>query len=213
MLAGAPVPRPFPSPGRTIPANGSEAGSVSTAPGSGADFLRYLDMLEEHETGGNCFARPTGSSAIGCYQMTSAALMDAGLKDAEGDWLDNPWGIDSDDEFRSNRGAQAAAMLRYTMTNWSRVEPCLRDVIGTNVDGIALDQGALVAGAHLLGPTGLVRFVRCGLQARCIPSPVANLNGGGHKLRAHAIRRMSAASGLRILESRVGASSRCALQT
>ena len=186
---------------------------VSTVAGSGADFRRYLDMLEQAETNGNCHASPFGSTAIGCYQMTSAALMDAGLKDAEGDWLDNPWGIDSDDEFRANRHAQATAMLRYTATNWRTVEPCLRDLIGSTVGGIALDQGALVAGAHLLGPTGLVRFVRCGLQAHCIPSPVAELNGGGHKLRAHAVLRMSAASGLRVLESRGGTGSRCALRT
>ena len=192
--------------------NGSEANPVSTAPGGGADFPRYLEMVEEVETGGDCSASPAGSSAIGCYQMTDAALMDAGLKDAAGDWLHNPWGIDSDDEFRRNRRAQAAAMLRYTTTNWRRLEPCLRDLIGTTVGGIALDQGALVAGAHLLGPTGLVRFVRCGLRAHCIPPPVAELNGGGHKLRAHAIRQMRAASGLRVLESQAGTGSRCGLR-
>ena len=213
VLTNAPVPRPFPSPAGTAVENRTEAGTASTVPGSGADFFRYLEIVEQVETGGDCLARPAGSSAIGCYQMTSAALMDAGLKDVEGDWLDNPWGIDSDDEFRRNRRAQAAAMLRYTTANWQRLEPCVRDLIGTTVGGIALDQGALVAGAHLLGPTGLVRFVRCGLQAHCFPPPVAALNGGGHKLRAHATRHMSAASGLRVLESQAGTGSRCALQT
>lgn len=212
-LAGAPVPRPFPSPSGALVENGSEAHPVATVPGSGADFLRYLRILEQDETGGNCFASPSGSSAIGCYQMTSAALMDAGLKDAEGDWLDNPWGIDSDDEFQGNRHAQAAAMLRYTTANWQRLEPCVRDLIGTTVGGVALDQGALVAGAHLLGPTGLVRFVRCGLRAHCIPTPVAELNGGGYKLRAVAIRRMSAAQGLRVLEWPGGRGGRCGLRT
>lgn len=213
VLVGAPVPRPFPSPSGVAVENGSETHLVANAPGSGADFPRYLRILEESETGGNCFASPSGSSAIGCYQMTSAALMDAGLKDAEGDWLDNPWGIDSDDEFQGNRRAQAAAMLRYTTANWQRLEPCVRDLIGTSVGGVALDQGALVAGAHLLGPTGLVRFVRCGLQAHCIPTPVAELNGGGHKLRTAAIRRMSAAQGLRVLEWPGGRGSRCGLRT
>ena len=213
VLTDAPVPRPFPSPSWAAVENGAEPHPVLTVPGSGADFSRYLEILEETETGGDCFASPTGSSAIGCYQMTSAALMDAGLKDAAGDWLDNPWGIDSDDEFRSNRRAQATAMLRYTTVNWRRLEPCVRDLIGTTVGGVALDQGALVAGAHLLGPTGLVRFVRCGLQAHCIPSPVAQLNGGGHKLRAVAVRRMSTAQGLRVLESPGGRGSRCGLRT
>lgn len=213
MLVGAPVPRPFPSPGGAGVENGWDARPASSMPGSGADFPRYLQILEETETGGNCFASPSGSSAIGCYQMTSAALMDAGLKDAAGDWLDNPWSIDSDDEFQSNRHAQAAAMLRYTTANWRRLEPCVRELIGTTVGGVALDQGALVAGAHLLGPTGLMRFVRCGLQAHCIPRPVARLNGGGHNLRAVAIRRMSAAQGLRVLELPGGRGSRCGLRT
>lgn len=210
-LAGAPVPRPFPSPSRVVIEDGARpAGAV---PGSGADFLRYLEMLEEVETGGDCFARPAGSSALGCYQMTRAALRDAGLKDAAGDWLDNPWGIDSDDEFQGNRPAQADAMLRYTTANWLRLEPCVRDLIGATVGGVALDHGALVAGAHLLGPTGLVRFVRCGLHARCLPPPAAKLNGGGQRLRADALRRMRAAQGLRILKSPGAAGARCRLPT
>ena len=212
-MAGAPVPRPFTSPSRAAVENGRGENPASTPARGGADFARYLEILEETETGGDCFASPTGSSALGCYQMTEAALMDAGFKDADGDWLDNPWGIDSDDEFRGNRRAQAAAMLRYTTANWRRLEPCVRELIGTTVGGIALDQGALVAGAHLLGPTGLMRFVRCGLQAHCIPRPVAQLNGGGHNLRAVAIRRMSAAQGLRVLELPGGRSSRCGLRT
>ncbi|MCE2540841.1 MAG: hypothetical protein J4G16_10775 [Acidobacteria bacterium] len=168
-------------------------------------------MLEEVETGGNCFARPAGGSAIGCYQMTRAALRDVGFKNAAGDWLDNEWDVDSDDEFQRNRRAQDAAMLRYTTNNWLQVEPCVRDLIGRTVGGVALDQAALVAGAHLLGATGLVRFVRCGLRTRCISPEAAAANGGGRNLRANAIRRMRAARGLRVLGSTAGSGSRCGL--
>ena len=168
-------------------------------------------MLEEVETGGNCFARPTGGSAIGCYQMTRAALRDVGFKNAAGDWLGNEWDVDSDDEFQRNRRAQDAAMLRYTTNNWLQVEPCVRDLIGRTVGGVALDQAALVAGAHLLGATGLVRFVRCGLRTRCISPEAAAANGGGRNLRANAIRRMRAARGLRVLGSTAGSGSRCGL--
>lgn len=169
-------------------------------------------MVEQVETGGNCFARPAGGSALGCYQMTHAALIDAGLKDARGDWLDNAWGIDSDDEFQRNRRAQDAAMLRYTTNNWLALEPCVRDLIGATVRGVALDQAALVAGAHLLGVTGLVRFIRCGLHARCLSPQAVALNGGRRHLREIAIRRMTAARGLRILAPTAGSSSRCALR-
>ena len=164
------------------------------------------------ETGGDCLARPAGGSALGCYQMTRAALVDAGIKDASGHWRDNPWGVDSDDEFRRDRRAQDAAMLRYTARNWLRLEPCVRDLIGETVGGVALDQAALLAGAHLLGATGVLRFVRCGLHARCLSREVGAGNGGRHNLRASALRRMQAARGLRVLAPSRGTSSRCGLR-
>ena len=209
--AGA-APRPFP----TAPPAGVETRSDAPAasPGgwSGADFPRYLALVEEVETGGDCLARPAGGSALGCYQMTRAALVDAGFKDAAGDWRDNPWDIDSDDEFQRNRRAQDAAMLQYTARNWLTLEPCVRDLIGKTVGGVALDQAALVAGAHLLGATGVVRFVRCGLHARCLPPEVAAGNGGRRHLRASALRRMRAARGLRVLAPAGGAGSGCGLR-
>ena len=210
---GAPVPRPFPSPSNPATAPPPEARPAPLAPSSGgSDFVRYLAMLEELETGGNCFARPAAGSAMGCYQMTRAALRDVGLKDAAGDWLDNEWDIDSDEEFQRNRRAQATAVLRYTTNNWLQLEPCLGDLIGRTVGGVTLDQGALVAGAHLLGATGLIRFVRCGLRARCISSAAAALNGDRSLLRAHAVRRMHAARGLRVLAASAGPGSRCGLR-
>ena len=209
---GAPVPQPFPSPPGPVIDTGSEAPPDSTARRSGTDFPRYLEIVEQVETGGDCSARPAGSSAIGCYQMTRAALIDAGLQDAAGHWLDNAWGITSDDEFQTNRRAQDTAMLGYTTKNWLRLEPCVRDLIGTTVGGVALDQAALVAGAHLLGATGLVRFLRCGLEARCIAPETAARNGGGHNLRKSAVRRMHAVHGLSVLASTAGSGSSCGLR-
>ena len=206
----APVPRPFPSPS-AIDAD-SRTHAYPTERRGGADFPRYLAMVEEVETGGDCFASPPGGTAVGCYQMTRAALMDAGFKDAAGDWLANAWNVDSDDEFRGNRRAQDAAMLRYTTNNWMRLEPCVRHLLGTRVGGVALDQGALVAGAHLLGATGLVRFLRCGLQAHCIAPEIAAANGGAGNLRATAVRRMTAAHGLRVLASTADSGSQCRLR-
>ena len=196
---GAPIPRPFPAPTGAVSGADAAARPGSPAAGSGTDFRRYLDMVEKVETGGDCFARPARGSAIGCYQMTDAALMDAGLKDTRGRWLRNAWGIDSDHEFQTNRRAQDAAMLRYTTNNWLTLEPCVRDLVGARVRGVVLDQAALLAGAHLLGASGLVRFVRCGLHARCVSPQAAAANGGRRHLREVAIRRMTAARGLRIL--------------
>lgn len=211
---GAPVPRPFPSPSApeidTAP-DAHPAPAAAVAPAAAADFPLYLAMLEEVETGGDCLARPPGGSAIGCYQMTHAALRDVGFKNATGDWLDNAWGVDSDGEFQRNRRAQREAMLRYTANNWLQVAPCVKDLIGRTVGGVVLDQAALVSGAHLLGASGLVRFVRCGLRARCVSPEAAASNGGSRRLRANAVRRMRAAYGLRVLASTAGSGSRCRL--
>ena len=87
----------------------------------------------------------------------------------------------------------------------------MRDLIGETVGGVALDQAALLAGAHLLGATGVVRFVRCGLHARCLSREVGAGNGGRRNLRASALRRMQAARGLRVLAPSRGTSSRCGL--
>ena len=215
---GTPVPRPFPLPAGAVTDRAGGPGrqvSTSTARWSGGpDFPRYLALVEEAETGGDCLARPAGGSALGCYQMTRAALVDAGFNDAAGGWLDNPWGIDSDDAFRRDRRAQEAAMLRYTAKNWRELEPCVRDLTGRTVGGVVLDQAALVAGAHLLGATGLVRFVRCGLDEHCVSPRMADLNGGPRRLRANAVRRMLAAQGLRVLASTstAGPGARCALR-
>ena len=214
---GTPVPRPFPSPAGAVTDAAGGLGRpvpVSTARRSGPDFPRYLALVEKVETGGDCLARPVGGSALGCYQLTRAALVDAGLNDAAGGWVDNPWGIDSDDAFQRDRGAQDAAMLRYTAKNWLQLEPCVRDLMGRTVGGVTLDQAALVAGAHLLGATGVVRFVRCGLHERCVSPRMAARNGGPRRLRANAVRRMLAAQGLRVLASAspAGPGARCALR-
>lgn len=215
---GTPVPRPFPSPAGAVTDRTGGPGRpvpLSTARWGGPDFPRYLALVEEVETGGDCLAKPAGGSALGCYQLTRAALVDAGFNDAAGRWLDNPWGIDSGDAFQRNRGAQDAAMLRYTAKNWLKLEPCVRDLMGRTVGGVALDQAALVAGAHLLGAAGLVRFVRCGLHEHCFPPRTAALNGGPRRLRANAVRRMLAAQGLRVLASTstAGSGARCALRS
>jgi hypothetical protein len=209
---GAPVPRPFPTTTPAVVETGADARAAPPGRWSGADFPRYLALVEEVETGGDCLARPAGGSALGCYQMTRAALVDAGFKDAAGGWRDNPWGVDSDDEFLRSRRAQDAAMLQYTARNWLRLEPCVQDLIGRTVGGVTLDQAALVAGAHLLGATGVVRFVRCGLHARCLSREVGAGNGGRDNLRASALRRMQAARGLRVLAPSGRTGSRCRLR-
>ena len=203
------APQPFPSPDRPVVQR--PAGAFTSARG-GPDFPRYLRMVAAVESGGNCLVRHAGSSAIGCYGMTRAALVDAGLKDRRGRWRDNAWGIDSDDEFRRNRRAQDAAMLQYTAKNWRVLEPCMRDVMGRKIAGVVIDQAALIAGAHLLGVHDLIRFVRCGMRTRCISRQSAEANGGARNLRALAIRRMQAVRGMRVVHAGSGSASQCAIR-
>ena len=66
----------------------------------------YLDLASRHEARRGCTRSPSNSSAIGYYQMTLAALRDIGLKDDAGNWLDNEWGITTDEEFQCHRAGQ-----------------------------------------------------------------------------------------------------------
>ena len=63
---GTPVPRPFPSPAGAVTDRAGRPErpvSISTARWRGPDFPRYLALVEEVETGGDCLARPAGGSA------------------------------------------------------------------------------------------------------------------------------------------------------
>ena len=168
------------------------------AAGNNAGVRDYLDLARKHESRG-CALSPSNSSAIGYYQMTLAALRDIGLKDDAGDWVENEWGITSDEEFRCHRTANDEAMKRFTENNWAMLADEVKDRIGRSAYGVVIDAASLLAGAHFLGARGMNDFVLCGMHVTCI-SEFAVLTNGGDPARIHRklIERLTKAAGLNV---------------
>lgn len=65
---------------------------------------------------------------LGRYQMTDNALIDAGMKDAKGNWT-GKYNVNSESEFLSNHAAQDLALADYTKKNESylrKINQCNR---------------------------------------------------------------------------------------
>ena len=166
------------------------------AAGNNAGVRDYLDLARRHESRG-CALSPSNSSAVGYYQMTRAALRDIGLKDDDGNWVENEWGITSDEEFQCHPAANDEAMKRFTERNWSILSDEAKDRTGRSAYGVVIDAASLLAGAHFLGARGMNDFVLCGMHVTCI-SEFAIVTNGGDPARIHRklIKRMKSAAGL-----------------
>ncbi len=175
-------------------------GATVPAVADNAGVRDYLRLARNHESRG-CALSPSNSSAIGYYQMTLAALRDIGFKDDAGNWIENAWGITSDDEFRCHRAANDEAMKRFTEHNWAILADEVKDRIGRSAYGVVIDAASLLAGAHFLGARGMNDFVLCGMHATCI-SERAVVTNGGDPTRIHRklIERLKKATGLNVSE-------------
>ena len=168
------------------------------AAASDAGVQEFLRLIEKYETGGDCTRRPRNGSAIGCYQMTTGALRDIGLKDNVGRWLPNRWNITSDEEFQDNRAANDYAMKQYTRLNWGWLR-C--DIKEAACHWMRIDAASLLTGAHFLGAGGMNDFVACGMGEACISNTVLEWNGGDRAAIYRTLtRRMEEAVGLDISE-------------
>ncbi len=165
--------------------------------------VSWGDHISQHETGScgpgsHCHATNPNSTAIGCHQMTRAALQDIGWMDRTGRWLPNPYGISSNTQFAAHYAAQEAALTNYTALNWSRISPGTRQLVGTQMSGIRITEGGLLSAAHFLGPGGLNQFVSCGMRPDCISDEAAAANGGRGAAYRIAMRRMASGSAVDI---------------
>ena len=53
------------------------------------DVERFFELIAHRESSGDCGKQSNSSTAMGCYQLTEAALRQARFKDAAGNWLPN----------------------------------------------------------------------------------------------------------------------------
>ena len=167
----------------------------------------YLHVIEQHELRGrDCDELNKESTALGCYQLLAGALRDIGFKDAAGRWTAPAClNVNSDEEFRHNRLANDVAMKMYTTKNWTYLSRPTKDAIGREIRGIRLDEASLLAGAHLLGPTGIGRCIDGSLHPSCI-SDRAVRDNSGDRMRFHEelLARMGDAHGLDVAEFTIG---------
>ena len=181
----------------------------AVAGASDVGVREFLAQIEQRETGGNCHATPPTGSAIGCYQMTWRALVDVSLKSGPGprDWVTNQFGVTTDDEFKRNRAANDYAVKAYVRLNWDKYLSCgTKRRICTEVQGVAIDEASLLAGAHFLGAGGMNAFVACGMHLEeCVPEDAVEWNGGDRaRVYRNLLGRMHEAAGLDISELTAG---------
>lgn len=131
-------------------------------PGPNSEFA---DAIAKRESGGepnrgwgavNETKGPDGrvtDRALGRYQMTTSALVDAGYKHPDGTWT-GKGGVKSDKDFLSSPDAQNAALGDFTGKLWGQLGDA-RGKIGGKINGIKGDititQGGLIAAAHRRG--------------------------------------------------------------
>ena len=83
-------------------------------------------------------------------------------------------------------------MVAYTEANW-RALACdakarICDVMPA---GFRLDAAALLTGAHILGATGVRRFLDCGMRSSCLSDKAVDANRvGRERFRDIVVRRM-----------------------
>ena len=199
---------------RALPAAALLVAVPALAAASDAGVREFLAQMEWHETskiGGSCVIRSAipGSSAIGCYQMTTLALRDIGLKFGRGprDWMPNDFGIRTDEEFMANRAANDHAAREYTRRNWFLLSRRCEDEgeLCHEVHGFVIDEASLLAGAHFLGNRWMYEFVTCaGMGENCVPAEAAAQNGGRAATYRSLTSRMREAAGLDISELTTG---------
>ena len=139
---------------------------------------RFVAMIASQESGGLCSETSGTSSAMGCYQMTNAALRDIGWKDRDNEWLENEFGIESDGQFLANEEAQYVAMVEFTKLTWRRLPPDAKAAVCGTFDGFQLDHAGLLTGAHILGVVGVTEFIRCQMAPDCLRPAAVRANGG-----------------------------------
>ncbi len=127
---------------------------------------KFREAISAAEAGDNPVppwdARNPGSTAIGRYQILKDAFVDAGLKDASGNWrAGNALGVKTDAEFLASQDAQNKAFDMIMARNDKQLKSNgAYNHIGKDVDGLKdkfkITESGLLAAAHRQG-AGAVR--------------------------------------------------------
>ena len=91
---------------------------------------------------------------LGRFQFGRAALIDVGLRDANGNWSQtaNEMGIFTDDDYLNNPVAQNYAMEGFLRVNWRYITNAgFHRYVSTYMNGVLITESGLLASTHLMG--------------------------------------------------------------
>lgn len=131
---------------------------------------RFMDALAERESSGN-YKKINKFGYLGRYQFGEVALEELGYyKRKKRRWgrnnhWDGEWsgkhGIYSKKDFLYNPAIQDVAAKELFIKNWQYIKTAgLHKLIGKNINGIKITKSGLIAGSHLKGLGGLIKFLK-----------------------------------------------------
>ena len=140
------------------------------------DERDFLGAVCQKESSNNPSAtnRKKGQGYLGFYQMGEQALKDIGVysgdQTSSNDWIgnfkENRFQITSKEDFLSSPKKQHQAMIAYCRRNWENLHfECekaninIESYIGKSINGVRITKSGLLAGAHLVGVGGVVKFL------------------------------------------------------
>jgi hypothetical protein len=134
-------------------------------------YEAFLKALGYRESGGN-YQLVNTLGYLGAYQFGEEALADIGYYIPDGtpanDWIGR-WtgkhGVRSWSDFLARGDAQDKAMNEWAAKLWSyAVHPefSLQRYVGRKVAGVRISEASIIAGAHLVGMSGVAAFLNSG---------------------------------------------------
>lgn len=128
-------------------------------------------------------ATGSGGAYLGAFQLSQAALQDAGWKNADGSWTAQAQaaGVNSTADFLANDNAQIAADTAYNAKNVSYLGSTYTNDLGTTdpYSGAALTSGSLTYCAESLGAGGCKSYLATGvIPANDLANNPSWANGG-----------------------------------
>jgi hypothetical protein len=138
-----------------------------------SEFAAWAAAIRQKESTDNYSSDQNNGEHLGAYQLSPAALQDAGFQDRNGNWtaLAQSFGVNSTSDFLASHNAQDLAFERFTAKNWQYLAQH-RTYIGSTVDGIYITEPGLLAGAHLVGYRQVEEFLST--QGAVVPKDGSN---------------------------------------
>lgn len=126
-----------------------------------ASFHAWTASVAGAESSGSYSIKNPNSSAKGRFQFIDSTLQDLGMMDANKNWT-GKYGVHSTADFYASHSAQEQLMFEFTQRQWDAIDGLAKSYIGSSVNGIIINEGAMLHAAHLLGAGGFNKWAASG---------------------------------------------------